>query len=70
MRRKIISDYIPGNIGPLKSMLAESAIKGFFKAESSKGTRDVARILTARYGLSICLANREILAPFLRLSEL
>lgn len=46
------------------------AIEGFFKAESSKGTRDVTRILTTRYGLSTSLANKEILAPFLRLSEL
>lgn len=49
---------------------AFTAIKGFFKTESSKGTRDVARILTTRYGLSMSLANREILTPFLKLSEL
>lgn len=40
------------------------AIRVFFKAESSKGTKDVARILTERYGLSMSLANREILSPF------
>lgn len=46
------------------------AIKNLFKRESSKGVRDVTRILTTRYGLSMPLANREVTAPFNRLLEL
>jgi len=46
---------------------AFKAINGFFKNESSKGTEDVNNILTTRYGLSIHLANREVLSPFKKL---
>jgi len=46
---------------------AFSAIKRFFKDESSQGTKDVTSILTTRYGLSMPLANREVLSPLNKL---
>lgn len=46
---------------------AFSAINNFFKDEPSQGTKDVSNILTTRYGLSMPLANREVLSPFKKL---
>lgn len=48
---------------------AFGAINGFFNNASSKGTKDVSNILTTRYGLSIHLANREIISPFRKLKS-